>query len=537
MARHTGVLAVSAVWGLALTTSVLAQSASVFVDEVVREKLSAGDRTTRVLILSRDPSPQPGEAAPTQRRQGLTMDALSKVLRSEAPILKPTGEAGVAAAALTVKGLDAIARTKGVVAVVEDLKLKKAMFDTHPLVQVDSFQRRGMSGKDQIVAVIDDGFEVTHPFIASAIAGEACFSTNDKEAGYASLCPGGQEAVSGAGVAANCTKDLDCDHGTHVAGIVAGRGGKTPQGQSFDGVAPAAKLYVIKAVSREPDKNCAPAKPPCATFLTSNVIQALKHIEDQAAKMNIVAVNLSIGSDRLFPFNCDRMPNSPLSAAYAEIINRLSAKGIAVIAAAGNSSRIAGVGMPACVSGAMAVGSIERDGQVSRFSDTGIKVDLLAPGGDILSSVPGGQYAAKSGTSMAAPYVAGIIALMRENASPAVVPTANLMDALRRTGRMVRDPRNDLFFPVAQVEKAFLALIDTKMAADKAFPPAPAPAPAAGQQPAATPAAAPAAAVPQPEPGLAGAPQPQRPASVPAPSGGSINDLLRQGAPKANPFQ
>lgn len=533
MARHSMGLALTTVLGLWATVPVLAQSADVFVEDVVRSRLAAGDTTTRVLILSRDPSPQPGETVTGQRRQGLTVDALSKILRSEAPILKPTGEAGVAAAVLTAKGLDAIAKTRGVVAVVEDLKLKRAMFDTHPLVQVDTFQKRGVLGKGQVVAIIDDGFDVAHPFIKDAIVGEACFGTNDKE-GYVSLCPGGQEATTGAGVSANCSNtDLDCGHGTHVAGIVAGRGGKTDKGQSFDGVAPGAGLYTIKAVSREPDKNCAPAKPPCSTFLTSNVVQALKHIEEVSSKVNIVAVNLSLGSDRLFPFNCDRALKDPLANAYAEIINRLSAKGIAVVAAAGNSSRIAGVGLPACISGAMAVGSIERDGQVSRFSDTGIKVDLLAPGGDIFSAAPGGGYVAKSGTSMATPYVAGMIAMLREVAAPDLVPTANLLDALRRTGRMVRDPRNDLYFPVAQVEKAFRAMVDTKLAADKAFPP---PAPASGQQPAA-PAAAPAAAAPKPEPGLAGAPQPQRPAAAPAPSGGNINDIFKQTAPKANPLQ
>ncbi len=82
----------------------------------------------------------------------------------------------------------------------------------------------------------------------------------------------------------------------------------------------------------------------------------------------------------------------------------------------------------------------------------------MAPGTAIVSSVPGDKFAAFDGTSMAAPYVSGLLALMRERVSPDVAGSDDLLDALRQTSLRVVDERNGLKFAVPQVEAAIKAI-------------------------------------------------------------------------------
>ncbi len=523
-------LVVACITATISTSGVLAQGA--FVDATVLDTLRSGS-TTRVIVIPREVATATPPGASRQSTgntsapaRGTTVDALTQILRTEAPIVRPMGANGMLSATLTARGVEILRNRDDIAAIIEDVQLRRAMFDTHPLVQVSNIQRAGLTGRGATVAVIDDGIDGTHPFLASAIVGEACFSSNDARAGFASLCADRRDTVEGPGAAQNCTADVDCFHGTHVSGIVAGRGAQAPGGQSFNGVAPAAGIYAIKVASRLTAVDCSRTPSDCATMATSDVIRALEHVATVARRHNIVAVNLSLGSSRVFPFHCDRS-GDPLSARYGQIIDRLTSMGIAVIAAAGNSQRIAGVGQPACLSNVTAVGSIERDLQVSRFSDTGIKVDLLAPGGRILSSWPGGTYRAINGTSMAAPYIAGMIALMRERFPANVVPPQSLIEALRRTGQMIRDPRNDLHFPIAQLERAMLALIDTQRAAEEANRPSPrtgnasAPAAASEHRPQPTPQSGPPAA----------AATPPAPAQAAPPAAPTSLDILRSAPP------
>ena len=95
--------------------------------------------------------------------------------------------------------------------------------------------------------------------------------------------------------------------------------------------------------------------------------------------------------------NGNQLPNSPM-------------KGGVVIFAAGNDA-IAN-GAPAEYSEVIAVGAVARDGSKSTFSNYGDWVDICAPGTDILSTIPGNEYAIMSGTSMACPHVSGVAALI-----------------------------------------------------------------------------------------------------------------------------
>jgi subtilisin family serine protease len=130
---------------------------------------------------------------------------------------------------------------------------------------------------------------------------------------------------------------------------------------------------------------------------------------------------------------CDRRSLRPAFAA-------LTAAGIFVVGAAGNSgpSCRSVTDPPAPYKETLSVGAVDRDNKVASFSSRGPapdgspKPDLVAPGADVLSALPGGRYGPESGTSMAAPHVAGVVALLW-SANP------RLVGDIARTRAILRD--------------------------------------------------------------------------------------------------
>jgi subtilisin family serine protease len=110
----------------------------------------------------------------------------------------------------------------------------------------------GYAGAGTSVAILDTGVLKTHPFLAGRVIAEACFSTTDSGYGSTSLCPGGATSVIAPNSAMPCPVTVrSCNHGTHVAGIVAGNR-LTINGVDISGVAPDAKLISIQIYSRFP---------------------------------------------------------------------------------------------------------------------------------------------------------------------------------------------------------------------------------------------------------------------------------------------
>lgn len=133
---------------------------------------------------------------------------------------------------------------------------------------------------------------------------------------------------------------------------------------------------------------------------------------------------------------CDPGALAPATAA-------LAAAGIYVVAAAGNTGPSCGSieDPPAIYPDVLTVGAVDRERRVTEFSSRGpvaggpAKPDVVAPGADVLSAMPGGGYARLDGTSMATPHVAGVVALMW-SANPALIgDIARTRDILRDTAR------------------------------------------------------------------------------------------------------
>jgi subtilisin family serine protease len=359
----------------------------------------------------------------------------------------------------------------------EDALLTPFLPESSALVQAPNAWNTGYSGNGQTVAVLDTGVHKHHPFLSGKVVSEACYSTNDPSMFLSSLCPGGVPSSIEPDSGLNCSTTVTgCDHGTHVAGIAAGRGEVT------SGVAKDATVIAVQVFSRvDSAAICAPRSSPCARANESDVIAGLERIHELAlgSSFNIAAVNLSLGGGR-FTSQCDlQQPD------YRLKIDNLRSMGIATVVGSGNEEYIDALASPACISTAISVGNTG-DGsgpvgidEVDPESNSASFLSLLAPGNLINSSVPSGSscdplgtgFCNNAGTSMAAPHVAGAWAILKQRAPQASVLT--VLDALISTGFTVIDPRNGIPKPRIRINNALRVL----------GPPTPTPTPTATPSP------------------------------------------------------
>ena len=362
--------------------------------------------------------------------------------------------------------LDQLIQSRHVASVHEDSPNKAFLSRSAGVIGRPVTNQIASIGAGQVVAVLDTGVD-PHPFIAPNIAAEACFSTNRKfkDTKISSACPNGAVRQVGRGAGRACDHRYNCSHGTHVAGIVAGKSAR------FSGVAPGAKILAVQVFSLIDSRSaCGNKSGKCATSFDADLIRALSWVYEQRNQFNIAAVNLSLGGGR-FPGNC----KGPLRP----ILDKLQQAGIAVIAASGNEKFPDSMSSPACLPNTIAVGATGYGDNVAKFSNSSSELDLLAPGtsvvpgqrgAGILSSVLNGKFARMGGTSMAAPHVAGAFAAIKS-----AVPNARAGDVLKAltvTGARVRDSKNGLVRPRIRIDAAIRYLRQHAR-----LPPKPAPAP------------------------------------------------------------
>jgi subtilisin len=221
-------------------------------------------------------------------------------------------------------------------------------------------QEVGGTGAGVNVAVIDSGIDYHH---------------EDLDGNYR----GGYDCL------ANDDDPMDeYGHGTHVAGIIAAE----DNGIGVVGVAPQANLYALRVLG------------PAGSGTWGSVIAAL----DWAVDHGMQVANLSLG-DTQYPGQIVE------DAFYAA-----AGAGVVVVAAAGNAGNRRGTGdsiiYPARWDCCIAVGATDSADRRATFSSTGPALWISAPGVSVNSTLMGGGYGLKSGTSMASPHVAGVVALM-----------------------------------------------------------------------------------------------------------------------------
>jgi subtilisin family serine protease len=355
--------------------------------------------------------------------------------------------------------LDALSRHPDVTSIEEDRLAEATLAQSSPLIGATTANGT-YRGNGQTVVVLDTGVDKTHPFLSGKVVAEACYSTTYSAHGATSVCPGGVSDSTATGSGVNCGVS-GCDHGTHVAGIMTGSSG------SFSGVAPGASVIAMQVFSRfDSTTNCGGAST-CVLSYTSDQIKALQRVYALRGTYSIAAVNMSLGGGRYTSqADCDTA-NSAIKAA----VDNLRAANIATVIASGNNGYSDAMGAPGCISNAISVGSTwdaamssslyfsgaqcsDSGGvdKVACYSNSVSFLNLLAPGSQINSSVPGGSYANFHGTSMATPQVAGAFALLKQK-----VPTLTViqgLNALTATGQSVIDTRNGIAKPRIRVNDA-----------------------------------------------------------------------------------
>lgn len=168
-------------------------------------------------------------------------------------------------------------------------------------------------------------------------------------------------------------------HGTHVSGIAAAT---TDNQTGMAGMAPKSKILAIRVLDND------------GSGSWSSVAAGITEAADKGAEV----VNLSLGG-------------SFYSQALEQAVNYAWSKGSVVVAAAGNENTQL-PSYPAYYKNALAVAATDENDKRARFSNYGHWVDVAAPGTKIYSTVLNGKYDSLNGTSMAAPFVAGIAALV-----------------------------------------------------------------------------------------------------------------------------
>ncbi|WP_432363783.1 S8 family serine peptidase [Sporosarcina sp. UB5] len=161
-------------------------------------------------------------------------------------------------------------------------------------------------------------------------------------------------------------------HGTHVAGIIAET---TPVN---------VKIMPIRVLNEE------------GQGYDSDVAKGIRYAVDHGAHI----VNMSFAGEGYSQYLADAI-------AYA------LSKNVVVVVAAGNESANTANYFPASEQKVIVVSATDKDDRVASFSNTGSTIDVSAPGVHIVSTVPGGQFKSLSGTSMAAPHVSGIAAMLK----------------------------------------------------------------------------------------------------------------------------
>lgn len=335
----------------------------------------------------------------------------------------------------------------GVVAVQENRVNYLALADSTDIIGADDPDgagprigawAAGYTGAGQAVAIIDNGFDTDHVMLNGKVVAEACFSGASSSV---SNCPNGLRSQTGTGAASHepCTLNSGsvCSHGTHVAGIAAGSPYSAWRGVAYD-----ADLVLVNVFSTIPQFIGADV-----VAYDSDIIAGLDYVYQVADTYNISAVNMSLGGGRYFS-DCDA-----IAPAYVAVAQQLESKDVAVIAASGNSGWADSISYPACVSNILAIGATDDNDNVPYFTNTATgMIDLMAPGEDIVSAYPGIGIGQKSGTSMAAPHIAGAWALFRE-AFPDASNTT-ILQRLQARATSVVEPDSGISFPRINIDLA-----------------------------------------------------------------------------------
>ena len=313
----------------------------------------------------------------------------------------------------------------------------------HALIELPAAMQRIVAlpiqpARRPVIAVIDTGVMLDHPDLQPQFVSHGRTFLTDRLPGDRNQASGDDQRLA---------EDQAVSHGTHVAGTAAAA---TFNGLGVAGVAPMARLMPLNVFGRH------------GSAKSIDILQAMLYAAGLDNSAGVLparradVINLSMGGP------------GPCGVAFQDTINRVRAAGTLVVAAAGSKADNAAgqaidVQQPANCTGVIAVGAVRSDRQLSSYANTGAAITATAPGGDlgpddVLRGISEGIFSTlvnftgdgqrvagvgpQTGSSMAAPQVSGVLALMRYldpelsvQAVDTLFASGQLTDDLGPTGR------------------------------------------------------------------------------------------------------
>lgn len=363
------------------------------------------------------------------RLAGLDASPVSVIVQTAAPpdalLLAALGELGTVAYVYSVidgvhlvlpgDRVADVARVAGVARIDRDQRVELHLDTSRPAVKVGPpLWDAGITGQGATVAVLDTGIDSQHPSVRGRVVAGVVFPS-----------------ATGPPVETSTPTDAD-GHGTHVAAIVAGSGDGSTLLNSGDrryaGLAVAARLVSLDM---------------SGSFSTSTAVKAFDWVHRNREKYNITVFQNSWGREEVGQrFD----PDDAVIRAQDALVRDDGV--LLVFSAANKGPDPSTLSMEAMNPNVLTVAAVDDAGRIAPFSSRGpallesgkpaswVKPDVAAPGVSIMSAAAGvrtgtGLYRELSGTSQAAPHVAGVAALVRTMA-PALSPL-EVMEVLRRT--------------------------------------------------------------------------------------------------------
>lgn len=218
-------------------------------------------------------------------------------------------------------------------------------------------------------------------------------------------------------------------HGTHCCGILVAENNDI----GVVGVCPKAKVIPVKVLDDR------------GNGTLQNVAEGVRWATDRGVDI----ITMSLGA------KC-KLQQVRKAIQYAE------SKNVSVFVAAGNVGNTSEIFYPANYPETIAIGAIDENFERATFSNTGYELDFMAPGVNILSTVPDNWYSVYSGTSMSCPFAAGIAALLLSHVKSGKAKiTINSVDDLRNTLKKYTTPVNNINLKDSQFYQGF-GIIDAR---------------------------------------------------------------------------
>ena len=336
---------------------------------------------------------------------------------------------------ITSEGLEKLENDPDIAQIVLDGVKHIFLNESAPLVNASkvwnlTYNTILMDGSSETICVLDTGVDYTHPSLGNC-------STSTFLNGSCSKVVNGYDYVND-----DADPRDDNRHGTHIAGIIAS------QDAIFRGMAPGARIVALKVCG---------ASGSCSD---SDVMAGIDWCIMNASRYNISVISISLGGGQ-FSSLCNDDP-------LASSINTAVGKNISVVVASGNTNSlypnaVAGISSPACVQNATAVTATNKDDTLASyaFRHSAFSTLVAAPGTSIESLKLGGGTQRSSGTSMSAPHVSGLMALLQQfmkvTQKRALTPS-EIWLALNATGKIIEDNSSNRSYSRVNVLAVLLSL-------------------------------------------------------------------------------